>query len=108
MHNPSMSADQVKQFTEEGWVMVPDVYTDADLQPVRDEITAVIDETARRVQAAWPDAASTCCCSSEHALTILQRVARKAPSPDASAVSVVMMLSCSLKSTSPAFRSCVA
>ena len=49
MHNPSMSADQVKQFTEEGWVMVPDVYTDADLQPVRDEITGVIDETARRL-----------------------------------------------------------
>jgi hypothetical protein len=51
MREPAMSAAQVKHFTEEGWVMVPDVYTDADLQPIRDEITDVIDTAARQLLA---------------------------------------------------------
>ncbi|MBT3345429.1 MAG: hypothetical protein HOH74_24550 [Gemmatimonadetes bacterium] len=51
MREPGMSAEQVQQFTEEGWVMVPDVFEDADIQPVRDEITEVIDAGARQLVA---------------------------------------------------------
>ncbi len=51
MGESAMSATQVKHFADEGWVMVPDVYTEADLQPVRDEITEVIDGAARTLLA---------------------------------------------------------
>lgn len=51
MRHAGMSAEQVRQFNEEGWVMVPDVFELSDLQPVRDEITDVIDAGARELMA---------------------------------------------------------
>ena len=47
-----LTAEQVKHFEDEGYLMVPDVFTEAELQPLRDEITAVIDEAARGLLAA--------------------------------------------------------
>lgn len=43
---------QAEFFLREGYLMVPDVFTPADLQPLRDEFTAVIDETAVALRAA--------------------------------------------------------
>ncbi|MEE2658751.1 MAG: phytanoyl-CoA dioxygenase family protein [Candidatus Latescibacterota bacterium] len=40
---------QKVQYFHEGWVMVSDIFTDVDLQPVRDEITAVIHGAAQRL-----------------------------------------------------------
>jgi ectoine hydroxylase-related dioxygenase (phytanoyl-CoA dioxygenase family) len=39
--------EQIEHFHREGYVMAPDIFMDADLQPVRDEITAEIDRRAR-------------------------------------------------------------
>jgi phytanoyl-CoA hydroxylase len=44
-----LTREQIRHFTDEGWLMVPDVFTDAEIQPLRDEITGVIDEAARRL-----------------------------------------------------------
>jgi phytanoyl-CoA hydroxylase len=38
-----LTEEQVSQFTDEGYLMVPDVFADAEIQPLRDEITHVID-----------------------------------------------------------------
>lgn len=46
-----LTNDQVRHFTEEGYLMVPDVFQDSDIQPLRDEITAVIDVAAQRLLA---------------------------------------------------------
>ena len=46
-----LTAQQIEQFTELGYLMVPDVFTDDELQPLRDEITDVIDGAARRMLA---------------------------------------------------------
>lgn len=44
---PGLSAEQREHFFEHGYVMVPDVFTDADLQPVIDEVSATVDHLAR-------------------------------------------------------------
>lgn len=44
-----LSAEQLEHFHCEGYVMVPDVFNDADLQPAIDEISAVVDEKAREL-----------------------------------------------------------
>ena len=49
---PRLQPDQVRQFEDEGWLMVPDIFPRADLQPLRDEITRIIDEAARDLLAA--------------------------------------------------------
>lgn len=46
-----LTQEQIQNFTDEGYLMVPDVFADAEIQPLRDEITAVIDQTARRLKA---------------------------------------------------------
>jgi phytanoyl-CoA hydroxylase len=51
MNPDGLTAAQEGQFREEGWVMVPDVFSEADLIPVRREITEVIHETALRLVA---------------------------------------------------------
>ena len=66
-----LTAEQVKHFEDEGYLMVPDVFTEAELQPLRDEITAVIDEAARGLLAAgkisqtWEDLSSVVNASSK-------------------------------------------
>ncbi len=47
-----LSQDQIDQLKTEGYVMVPDVFTNADLQPVIDEIQADVDRLAREFFAA--------------------------------------------------------
>lgn len=47
----ALTDEQLQQFHDEGWLMVPDVFADTDIQPLRDEITQVIDETATRLLA---------------------------------------------------------
>ena len=47
-----LTEEQVQHFTDEGYVMVPDVFTDAEIQPLREEITGVIDSAAREMLAA--------------------------------------------------------
>lgn len=46
-----LSAEEVRHFRDEGYLMVPDVFSVADVQPLRDEITAVLDAAARRLHA---------------------------------------------------------
>lgn len=48
----SLSPSQVRFFHEEGYVIVPDVFDPADLDPVRDEMHAEINAKARELQAA--------------------------------------------------------
>jgi len=47
-----LTADQVKQFHAEGYLVVENVFTDDDLQPVIDEISGEIDRHARELVAA--------------------------------------------------------
>ncbi len=51
MGNKGLIRAQKSQFLEEGWVMVPDVLSDGDLEPVRRELTEVIHKTALRLVA---------------------------------------------------------
>ena len=44
-----LTAQQLQQFSEEGYLMVPDVFTDAEIQPLRDEITEVIDTASKHL-----------------------------------------------------------
>ena len=37
-----LTFSQLQQYKEEGFVMVPDVFDSADIQPLRDELTEVI------------------------------------------------------------------
>ena len=46
-----LTQEQIQRFTDQGYLMVPDVFADAEIQPLRNEITAVIDQAARRLQA---------------------------------------------------------
>lgn len=46
-----LSSGQLRQFDREGYLVVENVFTADDLQPVIDEITAVIDERARALVA---------------------------------------------------------
>ncbi|MEO7718918.1 MAG: phytanoyl-CoA dioxygenase family protein [Capsulimonas sp.] len=46
-----LSPEQVAQFHREGYLMVEDVFTDADLQPVIDEVSEEIDIRAREMVA---------------------------------------------------------
>ena len=39
---PGLKFSQLQQYKEEGFVMVPDVFDSADIQPLRDELTEVI------------------------------------------------------------------
>ena len=48
---PKISQEQIDQFHREGFLMVEDVFTDADLQPVIDEVSAEIDVRARELVA---------------------------------------------------------
>ncbi len=43
---PEFTDEQLRQFHDEGYVMVPGIYEPADIQSVRDELTAVIHECA--------------------------------------------------------------
>ena len=47
-----LSAEQKGQFLDRGYLMVPDVFTDADLQPVIDEVSETVDRVAREQHAA--------------------------------------------------------
>ncbi|MCW3061676.1 MAG: Protein involved in biosynthesis of mitomycin antibiotics/polyketide fumonisin, partial [Capsulimonas sp.] len=47
-----LSPEQIAQFHREGYLMVEDVFTDADLQPVIDEVSEEIDVRAREMVAA--------------------------------------------------------
>lgn len=46
-----LSPQQVSFFQEEGYVIVPDVFVPADLEPLRQELHAEIDRKARQLQA---------------------------------------------------------
>ena len=48
----SLTPQQVRFFHEEGYVIVPDVFDPADLEPVRQEMHAEINRKARELQAA--------------------------------------------------------
>lgn len=48
----ALSAQQVRFFHEEGYVIVPDVFDPADLEPVRQEMHAEINRRARELRAA--------------------------------------------------------
>jgi phytanoyl-CoA hydroxylase len=50
-HRPPLSAAQRTQFFEEGYVMAPELFTPADLEPLRQEIAAIIAATAQRLAA---------------------------------------------------------
>src|SRR5205814_10156191 len=43
-----LTAGQITQFHQEGYLMVPDVFDPAELEPVRDELAGVGDRGARR------------------------------------------------------------
>src|SRR5258708_495102 len=47
-----LSPEQINQFHQEGYLMVPDVFDPADLEPVREELAAVVDREARRASEA--------------------------------------------------------
>ncbi|MEM7028431.1 MAG: phytanoyl-CoA dioxygenase family protein [Chloroflexota bacterium] len=47
----ALSAAQVQEFDEQGVIIVKGVFTDDDLQPVRDEIAAWVDDRARELHA---------------------------------------------------------
>ncbi len=47
-----LNADRLAQFERNGYLIVPDLFTDADLQPVIDEITGEVDLRARELVAA--------------------------------------------------------
>jgi ectoine hydroxylase-related dioxygenase (phytanoyl-CoA dioxygenase family) len=47
----TLSQEQIERFHREGYLVVEDVFTDADLQPVIDEISAEIDVRARELVA---------------------------------------------------------
>jgi hypothetical protein len=47
-----LTPEQREHFFREGFLMVPDIFTDADLQPVIDEVSAKIDELANEYVAA--------------------------------------------------------
>ena len=49
MKHEALTAARKAQFFDEGWVMLPDIFTQADLDPVRRELTKVIHETALRL-----------------------------------------------------------
>lgn len=49
--NPLSAAD-VASFADQGYLVVRNLFTEADLQPVRDELTQAIDRHARELQAA--------------------------------------------------------
>jgi hypothetical protein len=40
---------QIRQLLEEGYVMVPDLFTPEELEPLRQEIAGIVDATARRL-----------------------------------------------------------
>jgi phytanoyl-CoA hydroxylase len=42
-----LTEEHIRHLHDEGYLMVPDVFTDAEIQPLRDEITDVIDGVAR-------------------------------------------------------------
>lgn len=42
---------QRAQFETDGWVMVPDIFTPSDLEPLRREIAQIVDDAARQLQA---------------------------------------------------------
>src|SRR5580704_1611766 len=46
---PKLSKEQVDRFHREGYLMVEDVFTKADLQPVIDEVSEEIDRRAREL-----------------------------------------------------------
>lgn len=46
---PSLTPAQIEQFHDQGYVIAPDIFTSADLKPLQDELTAVIDREARRL-----------------------------------------------------------
>lgn len=46
-----LSPAQVEQFHDQGWLLVEDLFSDDDLQPLIDEIDEVIDQHARRLTA---------------------------------------------------------
>jgi phytanoyl-CoA hydroxylase len=50
--SPLLSSEQRKQFDREGYLVVEGLFTDADLQPVIDAITAEVDRRAREFAAA--------------------------------------------------------
>ena len=47
-----LHADQLAQFERDGYLIVPNLFTDADLQPVIDEISGEVDGRARELVAA--------------------------------------------------------
>ena len=46
----ALAERQVEFFRREGYLMVPDVFAAADLEPLRDEFTEVIHQTALELQ----------------------------------------------------------
>jgi len=42
---------QIAHFEEEGYLVVPDLFTPEELQPLRDEIAAIVDRTAKELHA---------------------------------------------------------
>lgn len=49
--NPSLTPAQISFFHEEGYLIVPDVFDPADLEPLRQELHQEIDRKARQLQA---------------------------------------------------------
>lgn len=49
---PKLSDAQVREFHDTGMLIAPDVFSEADLKPVIDDISALIDERAREAKAA--------------------------------------------------------
>ena len=44
-----LTEDQKRQFFDEGWVVVPDLFPLETLEPIRDEIGGIVDKTARQL-----------------------------------------------------------
>ncbi len=51
-HPKALTAQQIRFFQEEGYLIVPDVFDPADLEPLRRELEKEIDRKARELQAA--------------------------------------------------------
>jgi phytanoyl-CoA hydroxylase len=48
MSTPPLSTDQVRQFCNEGYVVVPDLLRPPELEPLREEIAGIVDAAARQ------------------------------------------------------------
>jgi len=74
-----LTAEQTGQFRDRGYLMVPDVFTDADLRQVIDEVSRTVDRIAREQHAAGKLSRLFEEYDFEHRLAMISREAPEAP-----------------------------